>query len=128
MVTGSTSVDFTAAANKSSVTVPDKVTLKGKTYLVTRIRANSFRGSRIRTVTVGANINKIEAKAFNKSKVKKLIILSKKLKKKSSVKGAFKGSKVKKITIKYGKVGKKYVKKSFTKKNLKAKKKVVLKK
>ena len=60
--------------------------------------------------------------------MKKLIILSKKLKKKSSVKGAFKGSKVKKITIKYGKVGKKYVKKSFTKKNLKAKKKVVLKK
>ncbi len=87
------------AKNKKSVTIPASVKLNGKTY----------------------EVNKIKAKAFKKSKAKKLIIKTKKLSK-SRVKGSLKGSKIKKVKVKVGKkkTNKKYVKKYrkyFTKKN-----------
>lgn len=87
------------AKNKKSVTIPASVKLNGKTY----------------------EVNKIKAKAFKKSKAKKLTIKTKKLSK-SRVKGSLKGSKIKKVKVKVGKkkTNKKYVKKYrkyFTKKN-----------
>lgn len=87
------------AKNAKSVTIPASVKLNDRTY----------------------EVNSIKAKAFSKSKAKKLTIKTKKLSK-SRVKGSLKGSKIKKVKVKVGKkkTNKKYVKKYrkyFTKKN-----------
>ena len=115
-------VTFTKAKNAKKITVPDTVKLAdGKTYKVTAVGAKAFTAKKIRTVTVGANVSKLAKKAFAKSRAKKLILKTKRLKK-ASVKGSLKSSKVKKIQVKVGtkKVNKKFVKKYkkiFTKKN-----------
>ena len=115
-------VVYTKAKNTKSVTVPATVKLKdGKTYVVDTVSANAFKGSKIRTVTIGKNVKRIKGKAFAKSKATKLIIKTKKLTKKS-VKGALKGSRIKTVQVKVGSKSqnKKYVKKYkkiFTKKN-----------
>ena len=114
-------IAFTKAKNVSSVTVPTTVKINGKTFKVTQINANAFKGKKIRTVTVSKNVRIIKKNAFKGSRVIKLIVKSKSLTKKS-VKGALKGSKVRTIQVKIGKksVNKKYVKKYkkiFTKKN-----------
>ena len=112
---------FTKAANKKSVKVPDTVTVNGQTLTVTQVGPKAFTGKKIRTVTIGKNVNKIAKNAFKGSKATKMIVKSKKLKK-SSVKGSLKGSKIKTVQVKVGKKkdNKKYVKKYkkiFTKKN-----------
>ena len=86
-----------------------------------RVGTRAFRSKKIRTVTIGANVEKINKKAFQKSKAKTLIIKTKYLTK-SRVKGSLKGSKIKTVKVKVGskKMNKKYVKKYkkiFTKKN-----------
>ena len=123
----SSAVSFTKAANKKTVIVPAAVTINGKNYIVDQIEADAFRNSKATKVTIEKNIKIIKAKAFNKSKIKTLIVKSKNLKKAVSVKQCFKGCKSSKITVVFGSVGKKYVNKSFTAKNTKAKK-IVLKK
>ena len=121
-ITSDSAVAFTKAPNKKSVTVPATVKIKGKTYKITTVSANAFKGSKIRTITIGKNVSKISKKAFNKSKATKIILKTKKLKKKT-VKGSLKGSKIKTIQVKVARkksVNKKYVKKYkkiFTKKN-----------
>lgn len=115
-------VTFKKAANKKSVSVPKTVKLKdGKTYKVTAVGAKAFTGKKIRTVAIGANVNKLAKGAFSKSKAKTMILQTKKLKKKT-VKGSLKGSKINTIKVKVGskKLNKKYkkaYKKIFTKKN-----------
>ena len=114
-------VEFTAAKNKKSVTVPATVKIDGKTYKVTTVDAAAFKGSKIRSVTIGKNVDKIEKNAFKGSKVTTLTIKSKSLDK-GSVKGSLKGSKVKTVKVKVGnkKENKTYVKKYkkiFTKVN-----------
>ena len=114
-------VAFTGAVNKKSATVPDTVTAGGKTYKVTEIKAKAFAGKKIRTVTVGRNVQTIGKNAFKGSKATKLVVGSMGLSK-ASVKESLKGSKVKTVQVKVGKkaVNKKYVKKYkkiFTKKN-----------
>lgn len=111
------------AKNKTSVTVPATVKINGNSYKVTRINANAFTGSKIRTVTIGKNVRIIRQNAFKKSNVKTVILKTKHLSK-ASVKGSLKGSKVKtvsvKITKKASKTNKTYVKKYkkyFTKAN-----------
>ena len=122
-------VTFTKAKNKKKVSVPKTVKLSdGKTYKVTGIAAKAFTGKKIRTVTIGANVQKIAKNAFAKSKAKKLIVKTKLLTKKS-VKGSLKKSKVKTIQVKAGtkkenKKLKKAYKKIFTKKNAGRKAKV----
>ncbi|MGI6031928.1 MAG: hypothetical protein ACOX69_00705 [Coriobacteriales bacterium] len=109
-------VAFTKAKNKKSITVPATVKINGKTYQVTSISKNAFKSAKkVRTVTVGKNVKKIAAKAFNGSKVNKVILKTKKLTKKS-VKGSLKGSKVKTVKVNVGKTkaDKKY-KKKYTK-------------
>lgn len=102
------------ARNKSSVTVPATVKIGGRSYKVTTVNANAFKGSRIRTVTIGKNVKKLCKNAFRNSKVTK-VILKTKLLKKAKVKGSLKGSKVKtvsvKITKKASKTNRTYVKK-----------------
>ena len=87
------------AKNAKSVTIPASVKLNDQTY----------------------EVNSIKAKAFSKSKAKKLTVKTKKLSK-ARVKGSLKGSKIKKVKVKVGKkkTNKKYVKKYkkyFKKKN-----------
>ncbi len=114
-------VAFTGAKNAKKVTVPDTVTLSdGNTYLVTSVAAGAFTGSKIRTVVIGKNVQKLEKKALSGSKATKLILSTKKLTKKK-VKGSLMNSKVSVVKVKVGnsKTNEKYVKKYtkiFTKK------------
>ena len=105
-------VAFTKAKNKKSVKVPATVKIGGETYKVTKINAKAFTGSRIKTVTITKNITTLAKNAFAKSKVTKIIIKTKLLKK-SKIVGALKNSKVRTVLISLGKksLNRKYVKK-----------------
>ena len=114
-------VAYVKANNVKSVTVPATVSLNGKTYKVTEIWANAFKGTKATAVTIGNNVKNIKTKAFNGSKVTTLNVKSKLLTKKT-VKGSLKGSKVKTVKVKVGSKSqnKKFVKKYksfFTKAN-----------
>lgn len=116
----SLTVEFVKAKNKKTVTVPDTVALNGRVYKVTGIGAGAFTGKKIRTVKAGANVTKIRAGAFRKSKATRLILRTKLLKK-EGVRKSLKGSKIKTIQVKVGnkKANKKFIKKYrklFTKK------------
>ena len=106
------SVSFSKAANKKSVNVPATVIINGTAYNVTEISAKAFTAKKIRTVTIGKNVKKINKNAFKGSKATKMIVKTKLLKK-AAVKGSLKGSKVKTVQVKIGKksLNKKYVKK-----------------
>ncbi len=97
-----------------NVTIPDKVKVGNTTLSITAVRANAFKNSKATKVTIGANIKKLSAKAFNGSKIKKIVLKTKKLSKKS-VKNCLKGCKAKKITISV-KIGKKKENKKYVKK------------
>ena len=118
----SMTVSFVKAnAAGSSIKVPDSVQIGNRTYTVTEIASGAFRGSKAKTVTVGANVKVIRSGAFRSSKATTLIVKTKKLTK-ARVKASLKGSKIKTVKVKVGskKVNKKYVskyKKIFTKKN-----------
>ncbi|MBR2674405.1 MAG: BspA family leucine-rich repeat surface protein [Mogibacterium sp.] len=100
------------AKNAKKVNIPKEVKYEGKTYEVTRVEAKAFRAKKIRKVTLGANIEKLNKNAFKKSKATTVVVKTKYLTKKR-VKGSFKGSKLKTVQVKVGskKVNKKYVKK-----------------
>ena len=128
--TGDGDVTLILAKNAKSVKIPNTVTYEGKTYEVVRVGAKAFRAKKIRKVTLGANVEKIDKNAFKKSKVSTVVLKTKYLTK-AKVKGSLKGSKVKTIKVKVGgskkakqKLIKKY-KKFFTKAN--AGKKVTVK-
>lgn len=118
-----------APKGKKTVKVPATVKLKdGKTYKVTKIAVKAFSSNKtITKVVVGKNVAKIAKSAFYKTpKLHTVQVASKHLKKAATVKASFKGSQLKKtlkVTTAKG-VAKKYVKKSFTKKNLAAPKNV----
>ncbi len=120
VLSGST-VAFSKAANKKSVTVPATVKIGGKTFSVVQVSGKAFTAKKIRTVTIGAKVKKIAANAFKSSKATKMIVKTKLLKK-AGVKKSLKGSKIKTVQVKVGKksANKKFVKKYkkiFTKKN-----------
>ena len=90
---------------------------------MTTVDAKAFAGKKIRTVTIGSNVEQIKANAFKGSKATKVIVKTKLLTK-AKVKNSLNGSKVKtvkvKITAKASKTNKKFVKKYkkyFTKAN-----------
>lgn len=118
-----------APKGKKTVSVPATVKLKdGKTYKVTKIAAKAFNSNKtVKKVKVGKNVAKISKSAFYKTpKLHSVQVASRHLKKASTVKSSFKGSKLGKslkVTTAKG-MSKKYVKKSFTKKNLAAPKSV----
>ncbi|MGI6032651.1 MAG: hypothetical protein ACOX69_04470 [Coriobacteriales bacterium] len=99
-------------SSKKSVTVPAKVTIKGKAYKVTAVAAKAFKGKKATKVTLGKNVKTVKKGAFKGSKVKTVVVKTTKLTKKS-VKGSLKGSKVKTLKVNVGKTkaDKKYVKK-----------------
>ncbi|MBR2673941.1 MAG: BspA family leucine-rich repeat surface protein [Mogibacterium sp.] len=114
--TGEGDVMLVQAKNAKSVSIPKTVTLGGQKYDVSRVAANSFQAKKIKKVTLGANVEKIDSKAFNKSKATTLVLKTKLLTKKS-VKGSLKGAKkLKTVQVKTSskkKMVKKY-KKIFT--------------
>lgn len=119
-VNSGSQVTYTAKKKAGkTVTVPATVKIKGKTYKVTSIAANAFKGnSKIQKVTLGKNITKIGKNAFsNCKKLKTIVIKSKKLKASGIAKNAFKGL-TKKTAIKVPKAKKKAYQKLFRKKGL----------
>ena len=92
-VTDAGKVEYTNSLKKksSAVTVPEKVTLDGKSYQVTAIGNSAFKNcKKLKTVVIGKGVTSIGAKAFNGCKaLKKINIKSTKLKKVG--KSAFKG-------------------------------------
>ena len=123
-------VSVKAIPNKKKVTIPATVAINGKKYNVTTIAANSMKGSKVRTVILGANVSKISANAFNASKATQITLKTTKLTK-AKVKNCLKGSSTAQMKIKVSVKGtaaaKKKVlanyKKYFTKANTGAKKK-----
>ena len=114
-------VALVKAKNTKSVSVPATVQISGKSCKVVQVKEKAFTGKKIRKVTVGKNVKKLDKYAFAKSKATTVVLKTKALKK-STVKGCFKSSKVKTVQVKVGtkKQNKKMVKtykKMFTKKN-----------
>lgn len=68
--TTNTTVSVSGIAKKSltSVSIPKTVSISGKSYKVTEIASNAFKSSKLKTVTVGANVKKIGKNAFSGSK------------------------------------------------------------
>ncbi|MBQ6440662.1 MAG: hypothetical protein IJJ06_11205 [Mogibacterium sp.] len=116
-------------STKKSYTPPSTVVIANKTYKVTGIYQSAFSDSKATKVTLGKNIKKLDSWAFQGSKVKTVVVKSKKLTAKT-VKRCLQNSKVKTIKVYVGtkKQNKTYLKKYkkiFTKKN--AGKKVTVK-
>ena len=93
---GNMTVTYKESGNESTkvVTVPDKVVIAGKEYIVTNIAADAFKNNKkVTNIKIGKNITKIGKNAFKNCKnLKKITITSTKLTKKSIGKNAFKGT------------------------------------
>ena len=76
---------------KRKVTIPATVTMSGKTYKVTAIGKNAFKGCKnLKTVVIGKNVTKIGEKAFyGCKKIKTITIKTSRLKSKAIGKKAF---------------------------------------
>ena len=89
------SVEYVKPSSKkcTSAKVPASVTVNGKAYAVTSIAPNAFKGNKkLKSVTIEKNIKKIGKNTFYGCKnLKKIVIRSKNLSKKSVGKNAFKG-------------------------------------
>ena len=94
--------EYSAPVKSASgvITVPDTVTLNGKSYNVTSISENAFKGNKkIRKVVIGKNVKKIGAGAFQDCPNLKSVDMSK-CQATSILKNTFKGSrKLSKLTI-----------------------------
>jgi len=78
--------------------IPASMNIDNRNYLVRSVKANAFRGSSIKSVTVGANVKKLGAKMLYKSSATKVYIKSKLLTK-DEVTNCFKGSNVKTVKV-----------------------------
>ncbi len=89
------SVEYVRPSSKKSASarIPASVTINGKAYAVTSIAPNAFKGNKkLKSVTIDKNIRKIGKNTFYGCKnLKKIVIRSKNLTKKSIGKNAFKG-------------------------------------
>ena len=79
--------------NAKKLTIPKTISANGKTYKVTEIKANAFKGmKKLTTVTIGENVKTIGKNAFNGcAKLKTITIKTKKLTASSVKSSAFKG-------------------------------------
>ncbi len=76
---GSGSVSYAGIkTGKKTVTVPDKVTINGKSYPVTTISSGAFSGSKVQNVKLGKNVKVIGKKAFKNCKNLKKVTFSNK--------------------------------------------------
>ena len=93
--TNNESVAYVSTTNNtaSTLTVPDTVTVSGKEYKVTEIKANAFKNNKkLKKITIGKNIEKIGKNAFSGCKnLKNVNIKTVKLTKKTVGANAFKG-------------------------------------
>lgn len=94
-------VSIVKAKNVKSYTISSTVKIQGKTFKVTQIETKAFKDSKIVKVTIGKNVKVLKPKAFAGSKVTKVILKTKNLKK-STIKNCMKSSKVKTIQVKVG--------------------------
>ena len=103
---------------QKSLSIPDTVTIAKKVYKVVGIQKNAFKGmKKLKTVTVGKNVKKIDSNAFRNCK--KLTTV--KIKSKNctfSGKGMWKGTS-KKLTVKVPKSSLKKMQKRLKKTGLK---------
>ncbi len=127
-VTGTRTVQFTKGKkNAKKIVIPSTVKVSGKNYKVTAIAKNALKGNKKLTkLTIGANVKKIGANAFKGcSKLKNIVVKTKKLTKSKVGSNAFKGINAK-ATIKVPKAKvkayKKIVKAKGAGKNVKVKK------
>lgn len=98
--TGSRTVSFYKGKKDAlSVTVPDTVKIQGKSYKVTSVAENAFKGcKKLKSVTVGKNVTSIGKNAFNDcSGLKKITVKTAKLKSvgKNALKGIHKKAAIK---------------------------------
>ena len=93
--TNNLTVTYVSPTNKSTatMTVPDSVTINGKKYKVTEIKANAFKNNKkLKKITIGKNIKKIGKNAFSGCKnLKTVTIKTTRLTKKTVGSNAFKG-------------------------------------
>jgi len=77
-------VAFKGVSNKklTKIIIPDKVMIHGMAYKVTEISSSALKGNtKVKTVSIGANVTKIGSKAFYKAKkLANIVVKSKKLK------------------------------------------------
>ena len=95
---------------KTTIVIPDYITIKGKKYPVIAISGNAFKKcKKLTKVVIGKNVRRIKAKAFyNCKKLKTIVIKTKKLTMKRVGKRAFAGIyKKAKITLPKGGFSKK---------------------
>ena len=115
-------VELTAVLNKNktSVSVPDTVTLSGKSYQVTAIAAKAYKNNKkLKRVTIGKNVVSIGKNAFNGcKKLSRITIKTRKLTSGSVGAGAFKGISAK-AAVKCPKARKKAYAKFLVKKGMK---------
>jgi hypothetical protein len=110
----------------TSISVPKTVKIEGKTYQVTAIAAEAFKGNtKVTKITIGANVSSIGKNAFyNCKNVKTVTIQSTKLTSNSVKAGAFSklgASNYKKVTVKVPASKLKAYKQFLTKKGLSSK-------
>ena len=121
---GAAAVSYTKCQfTGKTATIPATIKIAGKSFKVTTVSANAFKGTKVTAVTVGKNVTKLAKNAFKgATKLKTVTIKTTKLTK-AGVKGAFKGSKVTKVKVPKAKY--KAYKKIFTNANCGKKVKVV---
>ena len=108
-------VSVVKAKNVKSYIISSTVKIESKIFKVVQVEANSLKAAKIDNVTVGKNVKTLKKNAFAGSKVIKVVLKTKNLKK-SQIKGCMSGSKVKKVYVKVGtKAQNKKVLKSYKK-------------
>lgn len=92
-VSGSRTLTVTGAKSVKNVVIPASVKIAGKTYKVTAIANNAYKGNKNLTkITIGSNISKIGKNAFSGcTNLKKITIKTTKLTASKIGKNAFKG-------------------------------------
>ena len=99
--TSKKTVEYVKPAKKTytNVSIPATVKISGKTYKVTAISANAFKGmTKLKKVTIGKNVGKIGAKAFYKCKnLRQITIASTTLSSGKVAGNAFSGTKKKAV-------------------------------
>ncbi len=111
-----------ALVKKLQAQLPQKVVINAKTVTAKKVKSalKKAHNEHATTITLGSKVKTIKAGAFKGTDVKKLVVKSTKLTKKS-VKGSLKGSKVKVVQVKVAKAKQSKVEKKsrkcFTKKN-----------
>lgn len=119
-------VALSKAKNAKTVNVPDTVTVSGKKYKVTSIKANAFKGNKkLTSVTIGKNVKSIGKNAFNGCKKLTKVTVKSTVLKSIGAKAFAKGSKKITVTVpkKKAKAYTKLFKKSGISKKAKYKKK-----